>query len=129
MIAVHESVELAPQAKLTAKPVPDDLGIDPGAQEWHRSGEGGGCIEIAFPPPPDPEDWEPGDWVLMRVSDDSDCRVLLFTRNEWLCFLDGVRKHEFDDAAAKTAGAACPPRPDAGDTPVSPRNPKENERS
>ena len=44
---------------------------------------------------------EPGDegWILMRVADDPDRRVLVFDRNEWECFLDGARKGEFDDAA------------------------------
>jgi hypothetical protein len=39
----------------------------------------------------------------MRVAGDQDRRVLVFDRNEWECFLDGVRSGEFDDAAG-TAG-------------------------
>jgi hypothetical protein len=31
-----------------AKPTVEDLGIDPDAQEWQRSGDGAGAIEIAF---------------------------------------------------------------------------------
>jgi hypothetical protein len=35
----------------------------------------------------------------MRVAGDQAGRVLVFDRNEWECFLDGVRSGEFDDAA------------------------------
>ena len=35
----------------------------------------------------------------MRVTGDLSGRVLVFDRNEWLCFLDGVRNGEFDEAA------------------------------
>lgn len=80
------------------KPTPEELGIDPDAQRWTRSGEGDGSIEVAFPE--NPARWARGDWVLMRVSGDSDGRVLLFGRGEWECFLDGARNGEFDDAGA-----------------------------
>ena len=33
----------------------------------------------------------------MRVVGDEAGRVLVFDRNEWECFLDGVRKGEFDN--------------------------------
>ena len=72
-----------------------DLGLDPGAQRWQRSGDGAGAIEVAFARASSPEDW-----VLMRVAADPDGRVLVFDRNEWECFLDGARKGEFDDAAS-----------------------------
>jgi hypothetical protein len=39
-------------------------------------------------------------WVLMRVSGDAAGRVLVYDRNEWECFLDGVRAGEFDTAAS-----------------------------
>lgn len=89
------------------KPTPEDLGIEIAAQRWERSGAGDGSIEIAFPEAPIPEaaapesgrPWKRGDWVLMRVAGDPSARVLVFDRNEWACFLDGVRKGEFDDAA------------------------------
>ena len=88
-----------------AKPTPPDLGLDPGAQRWQRSGRGAGAIEIALVQA-GPEGGlnasagaSAGDWVLMRVADDPDGRVLVFDRNEWECFLDGARKGEFDDAA------------------------------
>jgi hypothetical protein len=71
------------------KPTAADLGIDPAALEWQRSGDVDGSIEIAFR----------GDWVLMRVAGDPAGRVLVFDRNEWECFIDGARNGEFDDAA------------------------------
>jgi hypothetical protein len=93
---------------MTAKPTPPDLGIDPAAQHWQRSGSDAGAIEIAFAqtgleagrqasPAANAEHW-----VLMRVADDPDSRVLVFDQNEWECFLDGARKGEFDDAASFT---------------------------
>jgi len=90
-----------------AKPTPAELGIDPAAQEWQRSGAGDGSIEVAFPlaaasdgtVAPGRVTWAHGDWVLMRVAGDPAGRVLVFDRNEWECFLDGVRNGEFDDAA------------------------------
>lgn len=63
---------------------------------WERSGERDGSIEVAFPLSPR---WSRGDWVLLRVTGDPEGRVLVFDRNEWVCFLDGARNGEFDDAA------------------------------
>jgi Domain of unknown function (DUF397) len=86
---------------VSTKPTVADLGIDLHAQAWHRSGHGDqesgdGAIEVAFIP-------EPGtgrtEWVLLRVGGDPEGRVLVYDRNEWDCFLDGVRDGEFDDAA------------------------------
>ena len=117
---------------MIAKPTAEELGIDPDAQEWQRSGEGAGAIEVTFtggargvprasgvpraPGVPGVRGRggggsaaradEPGraeDWVLMRVAGDPDRRVLVFDRNEWECFLDGARKGEFDDAADNAA--------------------------
>jgi hypothetical protein len=93
--------------KLTAQ----QLGIDLAALQWSRSGDGDGSIEVAFPVAPasagasggrpgsGAATWERGDWVLMRVAGDLGGSVLVFDRNEWECFLDGVRNGEFDDAA------------------------------
>ena len=78
-----------------AKPTVAGLGIVVGAQDWQRSGHGDGAVEIAFvaePPDVGPQ------WVLMRVAGDREGRVLVYDRNEWECFLDGVRAGEFDDA-------------------------------
>ena len=97
---------------MTGKPAVADLGIDPGTQHWQRSGAGPGAIEVAFVQAAahsaDLGDTDLGDtdleeWVLMRVADDPDGRVLVFDRNEWECFLDGARKGEFDDAASPAA--------------------------
>jgi hypothetical protein len=104
------------------KPTAAELGIDPAAQVWHRSGNGDGALEVAFahaadtdPEDAHPQDADPADpadpadraaparraeWVLMRVAGDPEQRVLVFDRHEWECFLDGARKGEFDDAAA-----------------------------
>jgi hypothetical protein len=113
-----------------AKPTVEELGIDPDAQEWQRSGDGAGAIEIAFAcvnsvvpeghgvfrtsgGPDGHGAAEPGDgnWILMRVADDPERRVLVFDRNEWECFLDGARKGEFDDATdnAASLGSPCEP--------------------
>jgi hypothetical protein len=101
-----------------AKPTVAALGIDVGAQDWQRSGAGAGAIEIAFVRPGAGPGAASGretasgpaaaagdgrgpdmTWILMRVAGDPDGRVLVYDRNEWECFLDGVRAGEFDDAA------------------------------
>jgi hypothetical protein len=78
---------------VAVKPKFDELGIDLGALEWQRSGEGDGAVEIAFFHDPR------GEWVLMRMAGDPVGRVLSYDRNEWECFLDGVKKGEFDDGS------------------------------
>lgn len=104
---------------MTGKPTAEDLGIDPGAQKWRRSGYGRGVIEVAFvhaspaAAGPSPGAAAPHDqgrdpaagavWVLMRIAGDPARRVLVFDRNEWECFVDGARNGEFDDAADRTA--------------------------
>jgi hypothetical protein len=77
------------------KPAVETLDVDLSALAWQRSGTGDGSIEVAFAADPD----QPGGWVLMRVAGDPGQRVLVYDRHEWACFLDGVRKGEFDDAA------------------------------
>jgi hypothetical protein len=114
---------------VNAKPTTGDLGIDPDAQAWQRSGEGDGAIEIAFVRGTRGTAGTAGtagdvrgaaattrgsggtastggEWVLMRVAGDPDRRVLVFDRHEWECFLDGARKGEFDDAAGDAAAEA-----------------------
>ena len=91
---------------MTAKPTVSELGIDPAAQAWKRSGHGDGAIEIAVTraaAPAAPPSGPAAEWVLMRVAGDPDHRVLVFDRHEWECFLDGARHGEFDDAAASRA--------------------------
>ena len=77
------------------KPTIESLGIDVSAQDWQRSGAGDGAIEIAVV-----GEGTAAEWVLMRVSGDPAARVLVYDRNEWECFLDGVRAGEFDAAAS-----------------------------
>jgi hypothetical protein len=106
---------------VTAKPTVAELGIDPAAQAWRRSGHGDGTIEVAFAPaarssaPP-----VRAEWVLMRVTGDPEQRVLVFDRHEWECFLDGARNGEFDDAATSrpSLSAAGPLLSAAGDISV-----------
>ena len=78
---------------MTAKPTVAELGIDPQAQDWARSGAGDDAIEVAFVRQAAQVS---GEWVLMRVAADQAGRVLVFDRHEWECFLDGARKGEFD---------------------------------
>ena len=75
----------------------EQLGIDPGALEWRRSGAGGAQIEVAFTGGSRTPDGAACDWVLMRTWPAAG-PVLVFTPFEWECFLDGVKKGEFDDA-------------------------------
>ncbi|HEY3732998.1 MAG TPA: DUF397 domain-containing protein [Streptosporangiaceae bacterium] len=82
--------------KPPGKPTVEELGVDVQAQAWQRSGAGDGSIEIAFVPP---SSGGGDEWILMRVADDPDGRVLVYDRNEWECFLDGAQGGEFDDAA------------------------------
>jgi len=82
---------------VASKPTAGDLGIDIEAQSWHRSGNGDGAIEVAFVHDPA---GAAGDWVLMRVAGDPAGRVLAYDRYEWECFLDGVKKGEFDDGSS-----------------------------
>jgi len=81
---------------VSGKPTVAGLGIDLAAQRWQHSGDGDGAVEIAFVDEAGPEGTH---WVLMRVAGDPEGRVLVYDRNEWECFLDGVRAGEFDDAA------------------------------
>jgi hypothetical protein len=74
------------------KPAVEDLGVDLGELPWRRSGEGNDAIEIAFVRAQGER------WVLMRVAGSASGLVHVFSAHEWRCFLDGVRKGEFDDA-------------------------------
>ena len=72
---------------MNKKPSVQDLGIEVDAQQWRRSGDGDGSIEIAFVPGAGGA----AEWVLMRVTGDPDGRILVYDRHEWECFLDGAR--------------------------------------
>lgn len=74
------------------KPTAESLGIDLGALTWQRSGTGEEAIEVAF------AEALGAPWVLMRVANDPDKRVLVYNQQEWEAFLDGAKKGEFDDA-------------------------------
>jgi hypothetical protein len=88
-----------------AKPTVESLRIDPAAQHWRRSGTGAGSIEVALVSGADGTGTE---WVLMRVCDDPQGRVLVYDAYEWECFLDGVRKGEFDeDGGGQSPQAGC----------------------
>jgi hypothetical protein len=99
-------------AVVTGKPTVEELGVDLAAQDWRRSGDRDGAIEIAFVPAralaaaPATATTAPGaaaehaEYVLMRVAGDPAGRVLVYDRHEWECFLDGVRGGEFDEGAS-----------------------------
>jgi hypothetical protein len=96
-------VRVAGEDGVAGKPTVEDLGIDVVAQDWRRSGVGEGSIEVAFVHGKDSvsagQHGLGGEWVLMRVAGDPAGRVLVYDRNEWECFLDGVRNGEFEDAS------------------------------
>jgi hypothetical protein len=87
-----------------AKPTPADLGVDLAALDWQRSGTEAGAFEVALVAAR--RGGEPGrdgsaggqavDWVLLRVAGDPDGRVLVYDRTEWMCFIDGADRGEFD---------------------------------
>jgi Domain of unknown function (DUF397) len=79
---------------MTAKPTFEELDVSERSLDWQCSSQGPGALQVAFT-------WADGQrWTLMRVSGDPAERVLVFSRFEWDCFLDGARKGEFDDAAS-----------------------------
>ncbi len=78
---------------MEGKPTVDELGIDPDAQSWQRSGTEQGGIEVAF------VQARGQGWVLLRVAGDPAGRILVYDHHEWDCFLDGVKNGEFDAAA------------------------------
>jgi hypothetical protein len=77
---------------MRAKPTVEELGADVRTVAWRGSGQGSGGIEVAFAQALGEQ------WVLMRVAGDPAGRILVFSRLEWDCFLDGARNGEFDDA-------------------------------
>jgi hypothetical protein len=56
---------------------------------WRKASASGanGCVEVAP---------LPGGGVAVRDSKDPQSPVLSFTRREWVAFLDGMSKGEFD---------------------------------
>lgn len=85
------------QAVTRRKPTLNQLGVDPAELDWQRSGAGDGSLEVAFVGGASPRAGAPVvDWVLLRVAGDPIGRVLVYDRTEWMCFLDGVGRGEFD---------------------------------
>ena len=80
---------------MQGKPAVDDLGVDLDAQAWRRSGRDGDAIEVAF------VEALGRPWVLLRVAGDPAGRVLVYNHHEWLCFVDGAKGGEFDDAGSE----------------------------
>ncbi|HZC64608.1 MAG TPA: DUF397 domain-containing protein [Streptosporangiaceae bacterium] len=99
---------------MSKKPSVQDLGIEVDAQQWRRSGDGEGSIEIAFAPGAGGA----AEWVLMRVTGDPDGRILVYDRHEWECFLHGARGGEFDDGT--NDGGPDGVRPGSGALPSGP---------
>jgi hypothetical protein len=100
-----------------SKPTVAGLGVDIAALNWQRSGTGPGSFEVAFVASQtngqaeasgqsgpsgtaanscDAAHGPTAEWVLLRVAGDPAARVLVYDRNEWLCFLHGVVHGEFD---------------------------------
>ncbi|HET9894770.1 MAG TPA: hypothetical protein VFQ44_07530 [Streptosporangiaceae bacterium] len=79
---------------MAVKPTFEELRVSEGSLDWRRSSQVGGDLEVAFT-------WVDGhQWTLMRVCGDPARRIMVFSRFEWECFLDGARNGEFDDAAS-----------------------------
>jgi hypothetical protein len=93
MSKAEQAVKLS--RAVSARPTVAELGIDVSAQDWQRAGDEADAIEIAFAGRSGGGGTET-EWVLMRVAGEPEGPVLVYDRNEWECFLDGVRGGEFD---------------------------------
>jgi hypothetical protein len=80
---------------MTGKPTVETLGIDYRRPVLAALGGRGGRHRGRLHRQ---RDGPAGEWVLMRVVGDPAEEVLVYDRHEWECFLDGIRKGEFDDA-------------------------------
>jgi hypothetical protein len=107
MVAVDLPAAERQPSRPAGKPTPESFGVDLAALDWQRSGTGAGSFEVAFVASAAKngdeaagqmagEQRRPVDWVLLRVADDPDGRILVYDRNEWICFLDGAGQGEFD---------------------------------
>ncbi|MBT8228157.1 MAG: DUF397 domain-containing protein [Dactylosporangium sp.] len=74
------------------KPTVDELQVDLASQAWQRSGAGVDALETAM------VEARGARWVLVRIAGDVAGRVLVYSRHEWACFLDGAKGGEFDEA-------------------------------
>ncbi len=84
---------LSEEWTMAVKPTFEELRVSERSLDWQRSGQAGSDLEIAFTRVNGQQ------WTLMRVCGDPARRVMVFSRFEWDCFLDGARNGEFDDAA------------------------------
>jgi hypothetical protein len=114
LVPLQPSAPERASAGQVAKPTVARLGVDLATLDWQRSGTGPGSFEVAFVAGDirsqpeatglssaanragDAARSPAAEWVLLRVADDPVGRVLVFDRNEWLCFLDGAAHGEFD---------------------------------
>ena len=91
---------LSEEWTMAVKPTFEELRVSERSLDWQRSqgsqrsGQAGGDLEIAFTCANGQR------WTLMRVCGDPSRRVMVFSRFEWDCFLEGARNGEFDDAAS-----------------------------
>jgi hypothetical protein len=68
--------------------MPKDAGREPAWRRATLSVANGACVEVA------------NVGGMIGVRDSKDCGtgpVLMYTRTEWLAFLDGAKRGEFDD--------------------------------
>ncbi|WP_345431705.1 hypothetical protein [Actinoallomurus vinaceus] len=56
---------------------------------WRTSGLGEGMFQVAIIRA------DEATWILVRILGKPDVQV--YSEHEWTCFLDGVRRGEFDD--------------------------------
>ena len=97
-VPLRQSALEAASCDRVAKPTAAGLGVDLATLDWQRSGTGAGSFEVAFVAS---RSGKAAEWVLLRVADDPSGRVLVYGRNEWLCFLDGASHGEFDSFPAR----------------------------
>jgi hypothetical protein len=88
-------IMMTSQDQFRLKPSAQQLGVDLDKLDWQRSGVGSGSLEVAFVSGGSAGAGARADWVLLRVADDPEGRVLVYDRIEWMCFLDGVARGEF----------------------------------
>jgi hypothetical protein len=74
--------------KPTADEIRQQLGVRLDDLPWRTSGIGEGLFQVAIIR-------AEVTWVLVRLQGKPDVQV--YSEHEWNCFLDGVRRGEFDD--------------------------------
>ncbi|MFL6051940.1 MAG: hypothetical protein ACJ72W_03330 [Actinoallomurus sp.] len=76
-------------AKPTAEKISELLGVRLDDLPWRTSGHGEGMFQVAI------IRGDEATWALVRIHGSPDVQV--YSEHEWTCFLDGVRRGEFDD--------------------------------